>query len=250
MTISLASRAAARALVDFVLPRACVCCERALEASDQGVVCGRCWVRVRYLPYPQCSRCGHPSDGYECRWCRPLPPFVRAVRSVCWVSSGQGAAVVHALKYGGWTALATEMAERMSRLSFPPDVVEERAALVPVPLAGVRERERGFNQSALLARSLGECWRLPVWEHSIERVRATSTQTRLTPEERRSNVCGAFSARPNKRAELNGRHIILVDDVVTTGATLGACAAALLDGGARILSFVTFGRAPASGDRK
>lgn len=250
MTIELAARAAMGALVDFVLPRTCVCCERLLDSGDKGVVCGRCWVRVRYLPHPQCPRCGHPSNEYECGWCPLVPPFVRAARSVCWVSSGQGAAVVHALKYRGWTVVASAMAERMSRLSFPPDVVEERAALVPVPLASARQRERGFNQSALLARSLGERWRMPAWEHTIERVRATRTQTRLTPEDRRSNVGGAFRSSRGARAELRGRHIILVDDVVTTGATLGACAAALLDGGARIVSFVTFGRARASGDRE
>ena len=79
--------------------------------------------------------------------------------------------------------------------------------------------------------------------------RHTDTQTRLTPGERLRNVSGAFRARPSARSALRGRHIILVDDVVTTAATLNACAAALCDGGARIVSFVTFGRAPALGDR-
>jgi ComF family protein len=140
------------------------------------------------------------------------------------------------------------MARRMGSLAFPDDVVRERSALVPVPLAPARRRERGYNQSVELARALGELWQVPVREDLIERVRATSTQTRLTPGERHRNVSGAFRARAD-RASLRGRHFVLVDDVVTTAATLNACAAALHAGGARILSFVTFGRAPAVGDR-
>lgn len=156
---------------------------------------------------------------------------------------------MHALKYGGWRAVADEMAERMARLAWPPDVVAERAALVPIPLAPVRERERGFNQSEQLARALAKRWELPVWTSCVERSRATETQTRLTPEERRRNVSGAFRVVPSARALLRGAHVVLVDDVVTTGATLSECAATLFDGGARIISIVTFGRAPAAGDR-
>jgi predicted amidophosphoribosyltransferase len=88
-----------------------------------------------------------------------------------------------------------------------------------------------------------------MWTDVLARTRHTDTQTRLTPGERLRNVSGAFRARPSARSALRGRHIILVDDVVTTAATLNACAAALCDGGARIVSFVTFGRAPALGDR-
>jgi ComF family protein len=178
-----------------------------------------------------------------------LPPFVRAARSVCWIPGGTATAIVHALKYGGWHAVAGDMAERMARLAWPRDVMVERTALVPVPLACVRERERGFNQSERLARALAQRWGLPVWTHCIERSRATQTQTRLTPEERRRNVSGAFHVVPSSRASLRGAHVVLVDDVVTTGATLAECAATLFDGGARIISIVTFGRAPAAGDR-
>ena len=157
---------------------------------------------------------------------------------------------MHELKYGGWHALATPMAERLARLAWPDDVVRERTALVAVPLAGARERERGFNQSARLAHALAPHWQIPVWTDVLMRARSTETQTRLTPEARRRNVSGAFRAVAGTRARLRGAHVVLVDDVVTTGATLVECAAALLDGGARIVSFVTFGRAPASGDRR
>lgn len=201
------------------------------------------------LPAPRCRRCGHPlPERGECRWCPLLPPFVRAVRSVCGVHGGAALAIVGALKYDGWTAAAGGMADRMSRLAWPRDVVEERTALVPVPLAPSRLRERGYNQSELLARGIAEHWRIPVWADCVERARATSTQTQLTPAERRRNVSGAFRAVPGA-VNFRGAHLVLVDDVVTTAATLNECATALHEAGARIVSYVTFGRAPALGDR-
>jgi len=156
---------------------------------------------------------------------------------------------VHALKYGGWHRTAPDLARRMARVSWPVDVLEERRALVPVPLSNKRLRERGYNQSLELANALATYWRLPVWTNVLERRRHTETQTRLTPGERLRNVSGAFRAPPSARTALRGAHLVVVDDVVTTAATLNACAAALCDGGARVVSFVTFGRAPALGDR-
>ena len=154
--------------------------------------------------------------------------------------------MIHAFKYGGWTALAEPMARLMSRLDFPRDVVEERSILVPVPLAAPRRRERGFNQSQELALVLGEIWRIPVVE-ALSRGRSTGTQTRLTPGDRLRNVAGAFATVMGS-GKLAGSHVVLVDDVVTTAATLNACAKALHEGGARIISYVTFGRARAAGD--
>ena len=138
------------------------------------------------------------------------------------------------------------MGARMSRLAWPPDVVAERAALVPVPLSAKRERERGFNQSARLADALGARLDLDVWQ-ALVRTHFTSSQTRLTPEERLRNVSGAFRVTGDP-ARLRGAHLVLVDDVVTTAATLNACAAALFAGGTRIISYVTFGRARLPGD--
>jgi len=100
-----------------------------------------------------------------------------------------------------------------------------------------------------LARALGAHWKLQVSNDLLVRVRHTETQTRLTPGDRLRNVSGAFSAPRSARSALRGKHFVVVDDVVTTAATLNACAAALCDGGARVVSFVTFGRAPALGDR-
>jgi ComF family protein len=140
------------------------------------------------------------------------------------------------------------MAERMARLAWPRDVVEERAAVVPVPLARVRQRERGYNQSDLLARGVARRWGIPVWAFCVERVRRTTTQTQLAPAERRRNMSGAFRATLGG-VNFHGAHLVLVDDVVTTAATLNECATALHEAGARIVSYVTFGRAPALGDR-
>ena len=239
-------------LCDFLLPRVCVSCDQAMSAGEEGVICLSCWSRLALLPQPQCERCGHPTGGRACRFCDMLPAFVRSARSVCWVPHRVGSAVVHALKYYDWRAAAAGMARRMARLSWPTDVVVERAALVPVPLAAPRARERGFNQATLIAQSLGEAWAIPVWSDVITRARVTATQTRLTPAGRSANVHGAFAMRSDAfepRARVRGRHLVLVDDVLTTGATLNACATTLFDAGARTVSYVSFGRARASGDR-
>jgi ComF family protein len=216
-----------------------------------GVMCSTCWSRLALLPAPRCERCGHPGLARDCAYCTMFPPFVRAVRSVCWVPDAAGSAAVHALKYDGWTAIADAMAERMARLDWPRDVVDERTALVPVPLARVRYRERGYNQAELLARALGRRHRMPVWSDAVTRERRTETQTRLTPSERSANVHHAF--RVNDAVAVNatrlvGAHLILVDDVLTTGSTLNAAASALFDAGARIVSYVTFGRARSAAD--
>ena len=240
----------AQAALDLLLPRACVICQRLNDRGDHGLACARCWNRIVALPAPRCERCGHPLAPRRCTWCDLLPAYVRSARSLCWIDRGTGAAIVHELKYGGWHALADPMGMRMARLAWPDDVVRERTAIVPVPLAAARQRERGFNQSAHLANVVASEWRVPVWNDVLVRARSTDTQTRLTPEARRRNVSGAFRAVAAARARLRGAHVVLVDDVVTTGATLVECASALIDGGARITSLVTFGRAPASGDRR
>ncbi|MBV9879934.1 MAG: ComF family protein [Gemmatirosa sp.] len=246
--------AARDALLDLLLPRHCVACERPVERGSASPACGACWARLPRLRWPQCERCGHPlvvrdvpapadPGPRRCRWCDQLPPYVRAARSVCWVPEEPAGALVHALKYEGWPAIADGMAAQMAALAWPRDVVDERSALVPVPLAGTRQRERGYNQSERLAAALAQRWDVPVWNDVLVRARVTETQTRLTPGDRLRNVAGAFGLPAAAHARLRGTHVVLVDDVVTTGATLNACAAALIAGGARIVSYVTFGRA-------
>ncbi len=241
-------------LLDLLLPRHCVACERPIERGRRDVVCGRCWAALPRLAHPQCDRCGHPLmiDDFSaqavpgprrCRWCPLLPPYVRAARSVTWVPEGTAGQIVHAFKYEDWPAAAIGMARRMAELTWPEDVRAECAALVPVPLAASRERARGFNQSTLLARALAPIWDVPVWDDVLRRTRATDAQARLTPAERLRNVAGAFEAVQQVRPRLRGAHVVLVDDVVTTAGTLNACAAALCAAGVRIVSYATFGRA-------
>jgi ComF family protein len=170
------------------------------------------------------------------------------VRSFCWYPGLTASRIVSAVKYQGWHVAAEEIAARMARLNFPADVREEAPSLIPVPLSPSRERDRGYNQSELLARSLARRWGLPLMVNCLRRCRTTVSQTKLTPAERAHNVAGAFSVAAESASSLQGAHLLLVDDVVTTSATLNECAAALFEAGARIVSYVTFGRAPSPGD--
>ena len=245
------ARVAAATVLDFALPVACVCCGAAIaqRARPPQLMCGACWAALPFLAHPQCERCGHPrrtgaaSASAACGWCELLPPYVRACRSVCWVPDGSGGEIVRALKYGGWRASADAIGIHVGALVWPDDVLAERVAAIPVPLGGSRMRERGYNQSALIARSAAACWRVPVWADVLERSRATQAQARLTAADRLTNVAGAFRVADGVQARLRGAHVMLVDDVVTTAATLNACAAALVAGGARVVSYATFGRA-------
>lgn len=141
------------------------------------------------------------------------------------------------------------MGRRMARLSWPQDVVEERSTLIPIPLGAGRLRERGYNQAEMLARALSPWWNVPVRAEMLVRARETRSQVQLTPSQRAGNVSEAFVVPKEWQAALRGQHVVLVDDVITTAATVNAAVDALLDGGARIISCVTFGRAPDPGDR-
>jgi ComF family protein len=168
---------------------------------------------------------------------------------VVWYPDGTARSTLAAFKYAGWQRVAGPLATVMGRVDWPEDVRQERAAYIPVPLAPRREAERGFNQSVLLARALSaQVDGLPIWADVLLRSRATATQTRLTSDQRQRNVRDAFVLMAGARSRLRGRHIILVDDVITTAATLNACATVLVEGGARMVSFLSFGRARAPGD--
>ncbi len=234
--------AVAEALLDLVLPRVCAACD-ALSGRSEDIICDACWARLPRFAHPQCARCGHPTGAYACPFCPLLPPFVRAARSVCWLPHPTSSAIVHALKYAGWERVAEGIAARLARLSWPADVVAERTAIVPIPLARARRRERGFNQAERIATALAPHWHVPVWPDTLVRTRATATQTRLTPSERSANVHGVFAVAPDTRALLRGAHVLLLDDVITTAATMNAAATALFEGGVRTVSYVTFGRA-------
>jgi ComF family protein len=131
----------------------------------------------------------------------------------------------------------------MAALSWPLEVAREVRFAVPVPLAPVRRRQRGYNQAALLATEIARRRGWICADQVLERTGSLSTQTILHPEERRANVARAFRVRPRALDTVGGEHLLLVDDVWTTGATALACAEALLTAGARAVSVVTLARA-------
>jgi ComF family protein len=167
------------------------------------------------------------------------------VRSAAWLDEGARQAV-HGLKYGGFPRIAEDLAAAMGSVRPTTD---GSLALIPIPLARKRLRERGYNQSEKLARALARQWRIPVLVDVLVRTRETPTQTALTPGTRLANVAGAFDVRNAKCGmrnfafRLSSFELILVDDVFTTGATLAEAARALEQAGARRITGVTFARA-------
>jgi ComF family protein len=168
------------------------------------------------------------------------------VRSAVWLEEGAQRAV-HALKYAGLARMADDLALVTAPLRPPTDAA---TALIPIPLAPQRLRQRGYNQSELLARALARKWRIPVVPDVLIRTRETATQTALTPGTRLANVAGAFAVMnldapltPGRRPGVSSRTYILVDDVFTTGATLAEAARALAQAGATTVHAVTFARA-------
>lgn len=224
---------AARRMERWLLPAECSSCRTPIATEDDPLVCAVCRARWRTIAPPFCSVCGEPTPlGLECRVCAEWPPDFGPVRSAVRLDPAVRR-LVHRFKYQGWWRLAEGFSERMA--PFVREMGE--ADLVPIPLAARRRRHRGYNQAEALAQALGRITGLPVRPERLLRQRETPTQTRLTPENRRANLAGAFGARDGHRP------VILVDDVFTTGATLCSAAAELLDRGAEQVGAVTFARA-------
>lgn len=225
------------AVEQLLLPAECLLCHALLTPRDANrIVCPLCRQRWKAVRPPWCQRCGQPEPHFgPCRLCAQWPAALRSVRSASWLEEGARHAV-HALKYGGLPRIADDLAAAMTGTRPPSD---GPSALVPIPLAPKRLRERGYNQSDMLARALARQWRIPVAPDVLVRARETPTQTALTPETRLANVAGAFTVGTAARWET----LVLVDDVFTTGATLAEAARALEAAGARRLYGVTFARA-------
>lgn len=198
----------------------CVLCGAA--ASARGL-CAGCWTELPWLRGPQCARCAHPLPVPGiCGRCIAEPPHYDAVVAACRYAYPAGE-LIQACKFGGHLAAATPLAAMLETVvSQRPDV------LVPMPLSAERLRTRGFNQALELARVLARPLGVPVDSRLCVKTRETPPQSRLPWKERRKNVRGAFVVQ----AALDGRHVAVVDDVLTTGATLDELARNLKRAGA------------------
>jgi len=218
----------------FVYPEACQLCGERRAKIEDGLVCARCWTQVRFIKPPFCDRCGLPFDGaitttFECSNCQEMDLHFSSARSAV-VAGGVVLETIHRYKYQQAMWFEPFLADLFLREALPALRQAQWDCVVPVPLYPAKEREREFNQAARLAAHLARALKIPLNESAVRRVLATSTQTRLTRQQRAANVRRAFA--PCTGLKLDGRSIILVDDVFTTGATTSACARVLLDASA------------------
>jgi ComF family protein len=238
-------------LLDALFPSRCVVCQQPVRgrAAALGPLCEPCRAEAPAPPAPLCERCGLPLASTTlacgpplCSACRAQPPaFARARGAALYDPGGAGAALataLHAFKYRGVRPLARPLAALMTaRLAIPPAVV-----LAPVPLHRSRLRERRYNQAALLARAIARHVPRPVLLGALVRRVATPPQAGLDALARRASLASAFTvAQPQAVA---GRHLLVIDDVITTGATADACARALLAAGAHRVDVYAVARTP------
>ena len=238
----------AAGLLDLVFAPICLGCGRPSRGDPaRRLICVRCRARLRAIPPPCCARCGAPilrtgrAPGPSCSECQDWPGWLHCARSA-FLLHPPADRLVHQLKYRGWRALAEPMAEAMAAIHLPVAPDEPPLLVVPVPTTRRRVRERGYNQAELLARAFAARTGRTVLP-ALERISASASQTTLQPAARRANVAGSFRVAGDLKAALRGRHLLLVDDVLTTGATTLECGATLIAAGARAVSVLTFARA-------
>jgi len=229
-------------VLNFLFPPQCLACSESVPAH--GTLCLGCWQKVRFITDPYCACCGNPFDftlGKEalCGEClRERPPYARA-RAVFRYDE-HSRALVTKLKYADQAQLAAVYGTWLN--NFGKEVVNASDVIVPVPLHYWRFVGRRYNQSALLAYALKKHSKLPVIPDALKRTRATTPQPGLTRKQRHDNVRGAFAIHPRHTTGIRGKTVLLVDDVMTTSATLSECTKTLLDGGAMHVNVLTLAR--------
>ena len=221
-------------ILSFFLPRTCFCCGADLKTKHllcpeclkkveevKGLVCARCGVPLNYGGH-YCYNCrGSKAGKYKCSFIRSALKFNEPTR-----------ALVHAFKYEKYLNIAPFFAEVMYRTYRQNPEFREAEFLVPVPIHKKRQRKRGFNQAEVLADHLSKLCGIPVL-NALVRTKNTASQTKLTRNDRKENILGAFALAGGAEGKIKKRALILIDDVCTTSATLEECARVLKKSGAR-----------------
>jgi ComF family protein len=234
-------RAMLHAALDLALPRLCAACRAPVEGQG---LCPACWSKLSFITRPHCERLGipfvyDPGPGILSMEAIADPPAYHRARAAVRFDE-ISRALVHALKYGDRLDLAPMMGRWISHAGR--ELLAEADALVPVPLHWHRRWTRRFNQSAMLAAAVSATSGVPIAAAALKRVKATAQQVGLSRSERAANVQGAFRVPQEGKAAVVGRRLVLVDDVLTSGATIEACARALLRAGAANVDVLVFAR--------
>jgi ComF family protein len=231
------------ALLSLLVPSRCAACDRPRTDLFGGGVCRACWGALPLLdPSATCPHCALPGDGAPCSDCRQARPEVARAAALA-LYAGPMRALVLAFKFRGWDILAGAASDRLADLARRTGLAGGADALVPVPSTRRRNRERGYDPAGLLAEELGRRLDLPVTA-GLRRRRDTVPQSSLPAVRRPANVAGAFEGSPRTA----GRALLLVDDVVTTGATAFAAARALRRAGAARVDLLVLARTPEPDD--
>jgi ComF family protein len=231
----------ARLALDIALPTLCVACR---EPVDGDGVCAACWAKLSFIAPPYCPRLGipfvyDPGPGMLSMEAIADPPaYARARAAVRYDDVAR--TLVHALKYQDRTDLAPAMGRWMARAGR--ELLAEADVLVPVPLHWKRGWSRRYNQSGALARVIERQTGVKLSSEALRRVRPTQQQIGLSRKERASNVQGAFKVAADRQSLVHGRRVVLIDDVLTSGATVDACARALLRAKAAAVDVLVFAR--------
>lgn len=236
-----------RAAIDIVYPPSCIACQAA--TGEAQALCPTCWGEMRFIERPYCERLGTPfavdlGEGLVSPAAIADPPVFGRARAVCRFD-GTARELVHRLKYGDRTDLALTMGRMM--IQAGRELLPDADVIVPVPLHRFRLWTRRFNQAAALAQVVARGSAVPLAPLALSRVKRTRQQVGLTRAQRADNLQGAFKVLPAARPQIEGRRVLLVDDVLTTGATGNAAARALLRGGARAVDILTFARVVSDG---
>jgi ComF family protein len=229
-------------LLDLGLPPLCPTCRE--PVADQRGLCAQCWSKLSFITPPYCPRLGipfpfDPGPGVLSLEAIADPPAYESARAAVRYDE-TARTMIHTLKYGDRLDLAPTMGRWMALAGR--ELLAQTDALIPVPLHWRRLWSRRFNQAAALATVISGASGVPVAYHALRRVRATRQQVGLTRSERAANIQGAFKVPPKARIDVQGRRLLLIDDVLTSGATLDTCARILLRAGATRVDALVFAR--------